>query len=103
MIHYSCDRCHQEIDLENEIRYIVRLEAEARMDQVSGEAEDDRDHLLELGEILERAAELEDENVGEEIYQKKRFDLCSCCYRKFIADPLGMAAGAPPQLNFSEN
>lgn len=103
MIHYSCDRCRKEIDLENEIRYVVRLEAEACMDQALTEIEEDRDHLMELSEILERAADLEDDSIGDEIYQKKRFDLCSCCYRKFVADPLGMAVTAPPQLNFSEN
>ena len=32
--------------------------------------------------------------------QALRFDLCPCCYRKFLADPLGREA---VNFDFSEN
>ena len=55
MIHFTCDRCQRVIDSEQELRYIVKMEIEAVMDPI-GETEppDDRDHLLEIDEILER-------------------------------------------------
>ena len=54
MIHYTCDRCASLIDTELEIRYTVRIEIQASMDSEFAEAEDERDHLLDLDEILER-------------------------------------------------
>jgi hypothetical protein len=58
MIHYTCDRCKRVIDPEQELRYVVRMEIEAVMDPVyDQEPLDDRDHLLEIDEILERTDE----------------------------------------------
>lgn len=102
MIHYSCDRCSRVLDPQDDLRYSVNLEARAVMESVElNEPQADRDHLLEIHEILERADDLENELIGEEVYQRQRFDLCSDCYRKFIADPMG--ARPTKQLNFSSN
>lgn len=99
MIHFSCDRCKREIDSESELRYVVRLEVQAMMEPCEVEVmNDDRDHLLEVEEILER---LDDDNLGEDIYQRRRFDLCPSCYRKFVQNPLGREVSA--KLNFSKN
>ena len=60
MIHFSCDRCKRVLG-NDELRYVVRLEVQAMVDPVDGEElDDDRDHLLELHEILER---LDDEDA----------------------------------------
>lgn len=102
MIHHSCDRCKRMIDTEDELRYVVKLEVIAAMEPAEvDEIEDDRDHLLEVQEILERLEAGEDENVGDEIYQKKHFDLCASCYRDFIKNPLGREQ--PVHLGFSQN
>ena len=102
MIHFSCDRCKRPLDTESELRYVVRLEVQAMMEPTELDlVADDRDHLLEVQEILERMEDLEDENIGEEIYKKSRYDLCSHCYRKFIQNPLGRES--VPHLNFSKN
>jgi hypothetical protein len=102
MIHYSCDRCKRSIDTESELRYEVRLEVRAVMDMGGCDSgEDDRDHLLDIQEILERQEDAEDENIGEDVYQKSHYDLCPACYRKFIKNPLGRES--LPHLNFSKN
>lgn len=89
MIHFTCDRCQRVIDLEQELRYVVRVEIEAIMDPAQpSEPDDDRDHLLEIDEILERVDAVESAASGDEIYQKRRYDLCPHCYRKFAANPL---------------
>jgi hypothetical protein len=85
----------------NELRYVVRLEVHAAMDADLDEESEDRDYLLELHEILERSEELEDEVVGDEIYQRQRHDLCRNCFEKFVRDPLG--CDPAKQLNFSKN
>ena len=102
MIHFTCDRCRRVIDAEQELRYVVRMEIEAVMDPIHEcEPQDDRDHLLEIDEILERADALESDAIGDDVYQKRRYDLCPQCYRKFVANPL--ARERKPALGFSHN
>jgi len=101
MIHHSCDRCKRVIDPDRDIRYTVRLEVHAVMDGMEDDAGDDRDHLLEIQEILERLDDAESELIGEDVYQKHRFDLCPECYRKYIKSPVGQETSA--QFGFSQN
>ena len=103
MIHHTCDRCKRVIDPEQELRYVVRLEIEAVMDPLhEDEPQDDRDHLLEIDEILERAQADDADPIGEDIYQTRRYDLCPQCYRKFAGNPLGREKKAV-SLGFSHN
>jgi hypothetical protein len=102
MMHFTCDRCKRVIDSEQELRYVVRMEIEAVMDPIhEEEPQDDRDHLLEIDEILERVDASESDVIGDDIYQKRRYDLCPQCYRKFSANPL--ARDKKALLGFSHN
>lgn len=102
MIQYSCDRCKRHLDSDEDLRYVVRIEIEAKFDGLDGEPDDDRDHLLELHEVLERLEDTDEDNsVDEEVYRRKRFDLCAECYRKYLKNPLGRELSAP--LGFSNN
>jgi hypothetical protein len=90
MIHYSCDLCKRPLDSENELRYVVKLEVYAAFDPLSvDDAEDDRDNLHDLHEILERMDDAADEAIGDDVYQQIRFDLCPECRKKFVKNPLG--------------
>jgi hypothetical protein len=78
------------------------MEVQAVMETADvDDAEDDRDHLLEIHEILERLDDDESDLLGDDIYQRQRFDLCPECYRKFMKNPIGHQAAA--QLGFSQN
>lgn len=103
MIQYSCDRCHRSIDVENEVRYVVKLEVFAANDaKEKSDDSGDRDHLLEIHEILERGEESHmNEIFGDEARQCKRYDLCPECHKKFLAAPLGREPVA--QFGFSDN
>jgi len=100
MIHYTCDCCKRRIDVADELRYIVRLEVYAALDPLEDEADEDRDHLQEIQEVLER---LDDplEEVCDEVYHQNRFDLCSDCRQRFVQNPLGQPAAT--HFNFSQN
>jgi hypothetical protein len=100
MIHYSCDRCQRSIDTEAELRYVVRIEVQAALG-ADVSTDDDRDHLLEIHEILERADDANDPLISDEVYRRQRFDLCSDCYRAFLSNPLGHEHNK--QLDFSKN
>ena len=102
MIHYTCDRCQRMIDTANDLRYVVKLEAHAAMEPLDpNDVEDDRDHLMEVHEILERADDHTSEFISDEIYQRKTFDLCADCFRQYSQNPLGKET--PAQLGFSAN
>jgi len=102
MIHYSCDRCKRVLDTDEDLRYVVKLEVYAALEPLDmDEVEDDRDHLLEIEEILERIDDADSECIGDDIYQKQHFDLCSDCYRKYIRNPIGR--DLPVQFGFSQN
>ena len=57
MLRYSCDLCGRELDSQNDLRYVVRMEVYAAFDPLrTDESEDDRDHLEEVQDIIERKA-----------------------------------------------
>lgn len=103
MIHYSCDRCKRVLDAEEDLRYVVKMEIHAAMDPVDVEEPDaDRDHLLEIHEILERLDDSDSEAIADDVYQRRRYDLCSDCYRRFVQNPFGVETAAA-HIGFSDN
>ena len=102
MIHYSCDLCKRPLDPENELRYVVKLEVYAAFDPLAvDDGEDDRDNLQDLHEVLERMDDLDDDQIGDDVYQQLRFDLCPECRRKFMKNPLGRKTNE--KYDFSKN
>lgn len=101
MIHYSCDRCRCPI-AQQSVRYVVKMEIEATIDVSHETVEDvDQDGLLAMDEVLEK---LEEEVLDEDctvLYQRKAFDLCPACYRKFVSNPMGRENVIP--FGFSHN
>jgi hypothetical protein len=102
MIHYSCDLCKRPLDPENELRYVVKLEVYAAFDPLAvDDSEDDRDNLQDLHEVLERMDDLDDDQIGDDVYQQLRFDLCPECRKKFVKNPLGRKTAE--KYDFSKN
>lgn len=102
MIHFTCDRCKRALRLSDDLRYVVKMEIYAAMDPVDADqVEDDRDHLLEVHEILERSHDEGDECISDDVYQKRCYDLCPDCHRMFVQNPLGHKT--TPQFGFSHN
>jgi uncharacterized protein YlaI len=90
MIHYSCDLCQRILDPQDDLRYVVKMEIFAAMDPAaSDDPDDDRDHLQEVQDILQRMDDADSEEIGDEVYQRIRLDLCPECRRRFVKDPLG--------------
>ncbi|HZL88735.1 MAG TPA: hypothetical protein VFB96_10210 [Pirellulaceae bacterium] len=101
MMHFSCDRCRRELE-NDDLRYVMKIEIHAAMDPVhEDEINDDRDHLMEIEDILENSLDEESDEIGDDVYQRRRFDLCPECYRKFVQNPLGREAKV--SLGFSKN
>ena len=101
MIRYSCDLCKRELDPEDDLRYVVKMEIYAAFDPAATCDDDDRDHLEEIQDLLERIEDVEDDRIGDDVYQQLRFDLCPQCRRKFLTNPLGREVAKA--FHFSEN
>ncbi|MEZ6087954.1 MAG: hypothetical protein R3C05_08010 [Pirellulaceae bacterium] len=102
MIHYSCDRCKCEINPEEELRYSIQVEIKAVFDAPAQDIDDDdTDHLLELSEILERLDDEQCDSIAEDVYQRRRYDLCCDCFRQYQKNPLGRDTAV--SLGFSAN
>ena len=102
MIHYSCDLCKRLIDPDEDLRYVVKVEVYAAVDPLEvDQAGDDRDHLQEMQEILQRMEESGSDGVGEDVFQQLRFDLCPECRKKFVKNPLGREGAK--HFDFSKN
>jgi hypothetical protein len=90
MIRYSCDLCGRELDPQDDLRYVVKIEVFAAFDPAATDAaDDDCDHLEEIQDILERMEESASDQIGDDVYQQLRFDLCPECRKKFAKNPLG--------------
>lgn len=100
MIHFTCDCCKQLIDLEHEVRYVMRMEVFAMADTDDADCEDDRDYLEEIEDMLNRG-EADADALDTDIYEQTRFDLCDSCRREFLQNPLGRATAV--QIGFSQN
>lgn len=101
MISYSCDLCGKILDPEEDLRYVVKMEICAAFDPICVEEDDDRDHLEEIQDILQRLEHAEDDRVGDDVYQQLRFDLCPDCRRRFVKNLFGREGANI--LDFSEN
>jgi hypothetical protein len=103
MIRYSCDLCKRELDPQDDLRYVVKVEVYAAFNPAASGDEDDRDHLEEIQDVLERMEDSTDEEIGDDVYQQLRFDLCPECRRKFVSNPLGARKAAAKAFGFSSN
>ncbi len=102
MIRYSCDLCKRELDPEHDLRYVVKIEVFAAFDPAATDGEeDDRDHLEEIQDILERLEDSDCDQIGDDVYQQLRFDLCPECRKKFAQNPL--AREVAKAFDFSSN
>ena len=101
MIRYSCDLCKRDLDPVEDLHYVVKMEVYAAFDPVSEDEDDDRDHLQEIQDILERLEDADNDQIGEDVYQQLRFDLCPQCREKFVKNPLGRET--PKVFDFSQN
>jgi hypothetical protein len=102
MIRYVCDLCKRDLDPQVDLRYVVKMEIFAALDPMAvDEDEGDRDHLQEIQDILERLEDAESDQIGDDVCQQLRFDLCPECRKKFLLNPLGCEIAKV--FGFSEN
>jgi len=102
MVHYSCDMCGKPLLLDEEVRYVIKIEAYAAYDPIEI-SEDDlaEDHMDEIEELCESLEEADAKDMEDRIYKTFKFDLCAACHEEFLRDPL--SAKFKKRLPFDQN
>ena len=102
MIHYSCDLCKCELDPKQDSSYVVRMEVYPAANDADLAIDNDRDHLEDIQEVLERYDEFEADGLLPEsdTFRKLRLDLCSGCCEGFLQFSDGRRLAA--QFDFSK-
>lgn len=96
MIRYCCDGCGKMMSANDVHRYIVRVEVFAAAEGLTiSEEELARDHKAEIERIVSDLKQADPDQIEDEVYRSFRFDLCSACQRRYLANPL--AALTPVQ------
>lgn len=92
----TCDRCGKNLLIDEEIRYLVRIEVVCAYDPMEI-TEDDlaADRTEEIRRLLGKMSGLTEQQVMDSVYRKYQFDLCPPCQAVYLKDPLpGRAAQA---------
>ena len=91
MVHYTCDMCGKPLLLDEEVRYVVKIEVYAAYDPMEvSEDEINEDHTEEMNELCESLEHADEKEMEDRIYKTFRFDLCAECHGKYLKDPLGV-------------
>ena len=90
----SCDRCGKGRLVDEEVRYLVKVEVWAAYDPMEIAPEDlEKDREAEIRELVEALDRMTEQEAMDSVYRKLVFDLCPACQRDYLADPLGRGKG----------
>ena len=102
MLHYSCDLCGKELLVEEDLRYVAKIEVYAAYDPLEITEEDlEEDHMEEISELIKQMDSMDEQELEDQVYKSFRFDLCPECHKKFLKDPLSRDAAR--SIDFSKN
>ena len=102
MVHVTCDLCGKELRVQEDQRYVVKIEVYAAHDP-HGISEDDldEDHMEAVSQLLQDDEEGVLDEPEEPARQTRRYDLCPLCRKRYLKDPLNREASL--HFDFSEN
>ena len=84
-----CDGCGRTLLLEEDVRYVLRVEGFAAYDPLEITREDlKRDLEADLRSLIERLSDVSEEEAEGQVHREFRFDLCPGCWRRYRKDPL---------------
>jgi hypothetical protein len=89
MAGFCCDLCGKPLLVDEDVRYIVRIEVFAAYDPMELTSCDiEQDHLREIRELTERMAAMDPKELEDQVYQRMTFDLCPVCRKTYVKEPL---------------
>jgi len=102
MIHYTCDLCGKPLLADEDTRYILKIEVYAAYDPMEITQKDlAEDRTQEMEELLDQMADMDAEDLEDQVHKTFRFDLCPACHAKYLEDPLFRRT--QPPVRFGQN
>ncbi len=92
----SCDGCGAGLLIEEDVRYVVKVEVYAAYDPLElTRADLARSPGTEVARLIEEMKGMDPRELEDQVYRKFQFDLCPRCQRAYLKDPLrlGKAGG----------
>jgi hypothetical protein len=82
----SCDRCGKSLLIDEEVRYLARVEVVAAYDPPELTRQDlERDFDAEIRRLVRAMEEGDAREMAEQVAAVRRFDLCPPCRAAFLA------------------
>jgi hypothetical protein len=84
-----CDACGDGLLVDDDTRYIVRVEGYAAYDPLELTQQDLAGDLAGKTErLLEEISTLDPETLQDQVHRNFRYDLCTRCWQLYVRDPL---------------
>ncbi len=84
-----CDICGKALLIDEDVRYLLRIEVFAAYDPLELTKEDlQKATREEIGRLIEKMRDMSPEELEDSVYKKFAFQLCPVCQRRYIKDPL---------------
>ena len=92
---FNCDLCGKPLLVDEDVRYIVKIEVFAAYDPMELTSDDLRpDRTKEISQLARRMADMDPEELEAQVYKNFQFDLCPKCQKLYLKDPLRKSDGA---------
>ena len=89
MAQFCCDMCGKPLLVDEDVRYVVRVEVFAAYDPMELSAEDlKRDRLKEIRELVKRMEAMAPQELEDQVYKQLTFEVCPACRKKYLKNPL---------------
>ncbi len=96
MADFTCDMCGKPLLVDEETRYVVRIEVVAAYDPMEITADDLKESRIdEIRALLKRMETMDPQELEDQVYKKLTFDLCPGCRKKYIENPLPGTTPSP--------
>ena len=89
MIKLACDLCGKTLLLDEDVRYIVKIEVFAAADPMELTEEDlKQDHRKLMRELIEQMKRMDPQAAQDSVYRSFHFEICPKCQKQYLKDPL---------------
>jgi len=85
---FWCDRCGKGLLLEENVRYVVKLEVFAAYDTMELTRREiaETDHAAEIQRLITQLSDVDPNELQDQVHRRYRFDLCPPCQRWLLAE-----------------
>jgi len=87
---FVCDRCGKPLLVDEDVRYVLKMELFAAYDPMELTHDDlAQDRRTEIADLIDQMQRMDPKKLEESVYKRMVFDLCPACQRAVLDDPLG--------------